>query len=72
MTTISILLVLAGLICLYMAKAALGNRDEGYMDAQVEASRSITEKEKNGRRATLYVLLGFLLCGAGISLSIFI
>lgn len=62
--------ILIGLSFLYMAKAAYGNRDENYMDHQIESYQSKSEKEKNVKRGTGYILIGTFFILTGITLAL--
>ncbi|SFS80454.1 hypothetical protein [Marininema halotolerans] len=70
MDTISLVLLGLGAIMLFAAKAAMGNRDGDYMDAEIERMKPQQEKQKDANRSVIYLCIGLAFVIAGISLSI--
>ena len=68
METVGSVLLVAGVILLFMAKGALGNRDGHFMDGWIESRRVREDGERNGRRALFYFLLGIGLITMGAAM----
>ncbi|GAA5344236.1 hypothetical protein CLV97_10174 [Planifilum fimeticola] len=68
METVGWVCLVAGVILLFMAKGALGNRDGHFVDGWIEARRTGEDRKRNGRRSLIYFLLGLGLVAMGVVL----
>jgi hypothetical protein len=57
MNPIGSLMIWIGVISLYSAKTAMGNRDNRYLDAQIEHMKTQEAKRQDAKRS-LYISLG--------------
>ncbi|MDN4594735.1 hypothetical protein [Polycladomyces subterraneus] len=51
MNAIGSLMILIGVIALYAAKTAMGNRDNRYIDAQIEHMKTQKAKRQDAKRS---------------------
>ncbi|MBN2910521.1 hypothetical protein JQC72_13525 [Polycladomyces sp. WAk] len=66
MNTIGPLMILIGPLALYAAKTAMGNRDNRYIDAQIEHMKTLEAKRQDTKRSLYYFVGGLLLIAGGL------
>jgi hypothetical protein len=60
------LMILIGLLTLYAANTAMGNRGNRYMDAQIEHMKNQEAKRQDAERSVYYFVGGLLLIAGGV------